>query len=130
MIFAPRSCPSKPGFATTTRILPLDAASTAGRDPTRHAAADDSRCPPPGGTGSAACGHRRHPFPRRGLHVVGRLLARPWNLPRPPRGVREHAAPLLPPELAAAGRRSGVATAGIGAGRRRVRGRGLVGGGR
>src|SRR3954463_11060650 len=34
MIFAPRSCPSKPGLATTTRILPLDAASTAGRDPT------------------------------------------------------------------------------------------------
>src|SRR3954454_6614033 len=36
MIFAPRSCPSKPGLATTTRILPLDAASTAGRDATRQ----------------------------------------------------------------------------------------------
>src|SRR3954470_19297055 len=42
MILGPGSCPSKPGLATTTRILPLDAASTAGRDPTRHAAAGDS----------------------------------------------------------------------------------------
>src|SRR3954447_8591341 len=41
MILAPRSCPSKPGLATTTRILPLDAASTAGRDPTPQPAADD-----------------------------------------------------------------------------------------
>src|SRR4051812_30003582 len=36
MILAPRSWPSKPGLATTTRILPLDAASTAGRDATRQ----------------------------------------------------------------------------------------------
>src|SRR6185312_6615530 len=27
MIFAPRSCPSRPGFATTTRIFPATAAS-------------------------------------------------------------------------------------------------------
>src|SRR3990170_1129967 len=30
MIFAPRSCPSRPGLATTTRIFPLDPDSTAG----------------------------------------------------------------------------------------------------
>src|SRR4051812_19649646 len=37
MIFAPRSCPSRPGLATTTRILPFDAASTAGADATGRA---------------------------------------------------------------------------------------------
>src|SRR4051794_37400304 len=30
MIFAPRSCPSRPGFATTTRILRLPACAPAG----------------------------------------------------------------------------------------------------
>src|SRR4051812_5377500 len=30
MIFAPRSCPSRPGLATTTRILRLDASIGAG----------------------------------------------------------------------------------------------------
>src|SRR3954470_3947147 len=33
MIFAPRSCPSRPGLATTTRILRAVAALTGGADP-------------------------------------------------------------------------------------------------
>ena len=34
MIFAPRSCPSRPGLATTTRILRAVAALTGGADAT------------------------------------------------------------------------------------------------
>src|SRR3954466_9837325 len=96
MIFAPRSCPSRPGLATTTRILPLDAASTAGRDPTRHAAAGTGRwstavCPR-----FAAYRDRGPPFAGRGLHVVGLVRGRALDVPRPLGRVREHAAPLLP----------------------------------
>src|SRR6476660_7739661 len=96
MIFAPRSWPSRPGLATTTRILPRDAASTAGRDATRHAATGTVRwstalCPC-----SAADRDRRHPLDRRGLHVVGLVGGRARGVPRPPDRVREHAAALLP----------------------------------
>src|SRR6478672_6452896 len=127
MIFAPRSCPSKPGLATTTRILPFDAASTAGRDATRHAAAHDARCPPPGGTRAAPDRDRRHALPRRGLHVAGRLRPLPRDLPRPPHRLREHAAALLPADLAAARRRRAVAADRLGAGGYRLRGSRLVG---
>src|SRR3954453_15373935 len=100
MILAPRSCPSKPGLATTTRILPLDAASTAGRDPTHDAAAGDPPCPPSGGSRAAAGGGRRAAVARRGLHVAGRVLARARRVPRPACGVREHAPALLPADVA------------------------------
>src|SRR3954447_891533 len=95
MIFAPRSCPSSPGLATTTRILPRDAASTAGRDATRHAAAGDSRRPPPGGPRSAPFGDRRDAESRRGLHLAGRLGPRTERVLRPAERVREHATALL-----------------------------------
>src|SRR3954463_8902160 len=104
MILAPRSCPSKPGLATTTRILPRDAACTAGRDATRHAGAGSSRRTPPGGPCPAPGGDRGPPFPRRGLHLAGRIVGVAWCLPGPDRGLREHAAALLPADLAAARR--------------------------
>src|SRR6267143_418574 len=127
MILAPRSCPSKPGLATTTRILPLDAASTAGRDATRDARAGDPPCPPSGGPRTPTGGSRRPPVERRGLHVAGRVLARRGHLPRPARSLREHAAALLPAHLAAAGLGRAVAAPGLGPGRRRLRGRAVVG---
>src|SRR4051794_12213537 len=114
MIFAPRSCPSSPGLATTTRILPRDAASTAGRGATRHAAAGDSRRPPPGGTGSAPFGDSRHAESRRGLHVAGGLSPRTERVLRPPERVREHATAVLPADLATAERRRGVAPPDLG----------------
>src|SRR4051812_48924325 len=120
MIFAPRSCPSKPGLATTTRILPLEAASTAGRGPTGHAAASDSRGPPSWGPRLAADRGRLPPFPPPGLHVGGRLRARPGSVPRPTGRLREPPAALLPAHLAAARRRRRVAATGVAArGRRR-----------
>src|SRR3954447_8390774 len=109
MILAPRSCPSKPGLATTTRIFALDAASTAGRDATRHAAAGDSRWRAPGRPRSAADRDRRPALARRGLHLARRLRPQPRRLPRPPGGIREHAAALLPAHGAAAGQLGGVA---------------------
>src|SRR3954462_3145724 len=101
MIFAPRSCPSSPGLATTTRILPLDAASTAGRDPTRDAAAGDPRCPPSGGIGAPAGGDWRPAVTRRGLHLARRLgplarhVLRP--APRPPKKTPPPPTPLPAP---------------------------------
>src|SRR4051794_985679 len=114
MILAPRSCPSKPGLATTTRILPLDAASTAAGDPTRDAVADDPPCPPSGGPRPAAGGTWRPALTRRGLHLAGHVLRRPGDLLRPARGVREHAALVLPADVAAARRRRGLAADRVG----------------
>src|SRR3954452_7761945 len=127
MIFAPRSCPSSPGLATTTRILPLEAASTAGRDATRHAAAGDSRCPHPGGARTTASGDRRPALARRGLHLAGRLSPRPTHLPRPAERVREHATALLPADVAIAERRRGMATTGGAPGGHRLRRSDLLG---
>src|SRR3954447_22772532 len=143
MILAPRSCPSKPGLATTTRILPLDAASTAGRDPIRHAAAGDSRCAKPeavrrgeaglcrftpGGTASSPRGDRRHALARRGIHLARGLLGRAGDVLRPACCVGDPPAALLPADLAAVRRRRGVAADRVGARRRWMRGCGLVGG--
>src|SRR5947209_7138825 len=120
MIFAPRSCPSKPGLATTTRILPLDAASTAGRDPTGHAATSDSRRGAARSARAAPDRDRRPAVPRRGLHVARRLLALAGHVPRPPGRLREHATALLPAHLAAAERGRRVAPDRLGAGRDRL----------
>src|SRR6478609_4692271 len=82
MIFAPRSCPSKPGLATTTRILPLDAASTAGGDATRRRLSEpyrpalEDRGHPRRGAGFAPDRDRRSAVARRGLHVARGVGAR------------------------------------------------------
>src|SRR5947208_3201675 len=115
MIFAPRSCPSSPGLATTTRILPLDAASTADGDATCGCEEDSWQLAVGSWRGSSG---RPGPSARcarcpalggRGVHVARFVGALRWDVLGPARSVREHAAALLPAGRAASGSRRGLA---------------------
>src|SRR6476620_11301133 len=86
MIFAPRSCPSRPGLATTTRIFPLLMTLSLfafGRDDggSRKPGAHDPLPVDLAQVETERCGPRLAAGPRQEAHVeLGRVRERPHEL--------------------------------------------------